>query len=364
MQTYHNTTNLVLTYNFEPTYQLSDLIFFDIETTGFSPQVSSLYLIGCCYFSCDTWKTIQWFADDYESEVSLLSNFFDFIKNYKLLIHYNGTGFDIPYLINKCAHYNLDYNFQNIDSLDIYKKLMPYKKLLLLPSLKQKEIERFLSVSRLDPYTGGELIQIYVDFMKSKFHKNMAKEAFLQKLLLHNLEDLKGLLQITAVLSLTDFFEMKTPFPNVIVEENMLILEFQLKNQLPLAYSFKCEIFQLYGMKDIILLKIPFFQGELKYFFSNYKDYYYLPAEDTAIHKSIATYVDKNYKRKAKASDCYSKKTGVFLPLFDNSIGPSFKADYSEKQAYIEVTEPFLKNETTLPKYVASLLHFIKKNKQ
>ena len=40
-----------------------DLLFFDIETTGFSGDYSNLYLIGCTYYKDGGWRLIQWFAD-------------------------------------------------------------------------------------------------------------------------------------------------------------------------------------------------------------------------------------------------------------------------------------------------------------
>ena len=36
-----------------------DILFFDIETTGFSAKTSALYMIGLCYFSGDSWHVRQ-----------------------------------------------------------------------------------------------------------------------------------------------------------------------------------------------------------------------------------------------------------------------------------------------------------------
>lgn len=100
----------------------------------------------------------QYFADRPEAERQALKEFFEMLKNYRVLVHFNGDGFDIPYLLKRCAHHKLDYNFDGVASLDIYKKIRPLKKLLGLDSLKQKAIERFLGVDRTDVFSGGELI--------------------------------------------------------------------------------------------------------------------------------------------------------------------------------------------------------------
>ena len=161
-------------------FDLSRLLFFDIETTGFSAKTSSLYLIGCLYFEKGVPMIRQWFAETIQEESSLLFEFFDFMKNYDHLIHYNGSGFDIPYLMQKCAHYNLPYTFEEIESIDLYKILSPVKSMLKLENLKQKTVESYLDIQRDDLYNGGELISVYQNFLKSP-----SKEA-MELLLLHN----------------------------------------------------------------------------------------------------------------------------------------------------------------------------------
>ena len=47
------------TYPLERIGRLSELLFFDIETTGFSGDYSNLYLIGCTYCRSDRdWNKI------------------------------------------------------------------------------------------------------------------------------------------------------------------------------------------------------------------------------------------------------------------------------------------------------------------
>ena len=59
----------MLTYKQQITADCGDIIlpkktmFFDIETTGFSPDTTHLYMIGCCLYEDDGWQLIQWFDD-------------------------------------------------------------------------------------------------------------------------------------------------------------------------------------------------------------------------------------------------------------------------------------------------------------
>ena len=118
------------TYPFERIGKREEILFFDIETTGFSADYSHLYLIGCIFYHQDCWHLLQWFAETAESEEELLHAFFSFIKKFQILIHFNGDRFDIPFLIKRCSHLGLSYDFSDIISIDIYRRIKPYKTLI------------------------------------------------------------------------------------------------------------------------------------------------------------------------------------------------------------------------------------------
>jgi hypothetical protein len=64
-----------------------------------------------------------------------------------------------------------------------------------------------------------------------------------------------------------------------------------------------------------------------------------LPDEDMAIHKSVALFVDRNHREKAKRENCYIKKEGLFVRQEDVIFNPSFKANYSDKYSYALVSD-------------------------
>ena len=45
-------------------YDKSEVVIFDIETTGFAAASTKLYLIGCGYYEGNDIYIIQWFNDD------------------------------------------------------------------------------------------------------------------------------------------------------------------------------------------------------------------------------------------------------------------------------------------------------------
>ena len=192
--------NFNLKYPLERLAPLNQILFLDIETTGFLSSGSSIYLIGCAFYSEGNWIIRQWFAQSPDEEAELIKSFLSFAGNYSYLIHYNGNTFDLPFIKNKAAKYGLPCSFTNMEGLDIYRRIMPYKNFLKLPDCKLKTIELFLGISREDTYNGGELIKVYSDYITSHDY------TLYRTLLLHNSDDMKGLLEILPVLHYYDLF--------------------------------------------------------------------------------------------------------------------------------------------------------------
>lgn len=356
MLKYENICNKQLIYSFLPAFQDEELAFFDIETTGFSADISSVYLIGMTRLTDGVWNTVQWFADDYVSEEAILHEFFNTLRSYKALVHYNGSGFDIPYLLKKCRQYNLEYNFDKVESIDIYKKILPFKKCLGYDNLKLKTVEQALKIHRNDCYDGGELIEVYSRYIKNKFMRSGDQEQLLPILLLHNREDVEDLLDIAVLLSCTDFFCRPAEVSDISYENCQLSIRLPLPGILAGRPQLARNGIVLSFHTDCAYLTVPAIEGELKYFYPNYKEYYYLPEEDTAVHKSIAAYVDRQYREKAKASTCYIKKSGKYLPQYKELITPSFYPEWKSKPAYFELTDKLLQDSSFPARYVSHIL--------
>ena len=141
-------------------------IFFDIETTGFSPANSTLYMIGCARRKSNRICIDQFFAEKPEEEAEILAAFFQMLSPYTTIITFNGVGFDIPYLKAKADHYKIPEHFRDFEYLDIFKSVSSIKFLLKLENYKQKTIESFLGLKRKDEKTGGDLIHVYFFHLK------------------------------------------------------------------------------------------------------------------------------------------------------------------------------------------------------
>lgn len=150
---------------------LSDLVIFDIETTGLSANVSSLYLIGALWYDTQKkeMKMCQWFADDYTSECTILEAFSSFVSGFSTIVHYNGSGFDIPYLEKKYRFHHLENPFAALRSFDIYREVRKEKALFDSSSLKLSVVEKLVGFLRADNYSGKECIQIYRNLCSRKY---------------------------------------------------------------------------------------------------------------------------------------------------------------------------------------------------
>lgn len=329
------------------------LLFFDIETTGFTAGTSSLYLIGAISWQSEGWILHQWFAETPDEESSILQAFLDYSKSYKQLIHFNGDRFDLPYLKEKCQTYGLKYTLSALISRDLYRMIRPLKTLLKLAALNQRSLEEFLGIYRRDPYTGGELINVYKNYVQYRAQEN------LQKLLLHNHDDLQGMLDILPILSYQTLLSGSFCISDCEVMGDSLIMHGRLPLFLPKVFSFKNSWLYLTGQQDKISVEVYGRRDTLKYFFPDYKNYYYLPEEDIALHKSVAAYVDKDHREPAKASTCYNKKKGFYLPQFEPLFTPVFKTDYADKQQYFACSEKFMADKDKLYDYLCHLMNYL-----
>ena len=385
------------TINHQTTMQIDEItlshppvqcLFFDIETTGLSPRASSLYLIGTMAYDTvedttgnDTWKITQWFADKHRDEETILRLFLDTLEQYDYLYHFNGKTFDIPYLLHKANKYHIelsDHASQILQdttgnrSIDLLSQIRPLKKILGISKAGQTDLERWMGITREDTYSGGELISVYSQYMQDRILHPEQAEELEHVLLLHNHNDMEGMLTVSRMLHYRYLFDMTaalekrlqiteiTFHPSNQEHTSSLHLHFRHHAALPRSASltgvfpltkdpaptFTVPPAILKLAEDTGILQVPVISTELKYFLPNPKEYYYLPSEDQAVHKSVAEFVDPSHRKKATAATCYLRRSGKFLPAlqpykagsdsFPQNI-PVFLSVYRDKLGFYEL---------------------------
>lgn len=333
---------------------MDDICFFDIETTGLSPKISSLYLIGIVYREAGHWQLVQWFADDYTSEADILLAFANFTARFSVYINYNGSTFDIPYLEKKYNTNHIPSPFLKHKTLDIYRQIRSKKTIFSVSDMKLVTMERLLSFYRQDNYSGKDCIQLYTNFMQNKYAHAVSEMTIQkEKLMLHNKEDLIGTVLCSQLLVYEQYTAQS---PNWVCKDNSLYLYDTLPFSAPISLSFENNVSLVTYKHDSITFCVPLYNGTLRHYFDDYKNYYYLPLEDMAVHKSVGIYVDTKHRQKATASNCYIKKEGCFLPL-PSGFSPNntiiFQKEKKQKQKFIVWEEDTF--DTFLTDYLSHL---------
>ncbi len=333
------------------THPQEQCLFFDIETTGLSPRASSLYLIGVMAYDPaeKIWVITQWFADRYREEEAMIRLFLDTLEQYEALYHFNGKTFDIPYLLHKAEKYHIELSNHAVKilqdttgsrSIDLLAQIRPLKKTLGIAKAGQTDLERWMGIARKDTFTGGELISVYSQYMQDRLLHPDQAEKLEHFLLLHNHDDMEGMLTVSRMLQYRNLFnvipELKDHLqithialtPSSENSESILILTFQHDASLPQSVSLSHSFPESKDLTSNVLpdhcildldtntgtLHVPVITAELKFFLPDPKEYFYLPSEDQAIHRSVAEFVEPSHRKKATAATCYQRKQGRFLP--------------------------------------------------
>lgn len=374
------------------------VIYFDIETTGFRASTSSLYMIGWAVRAGslggsagispdaassggpvpspdavfpgrpapspdDNWEITQVMAQSRSEEEALLKDFSGVLSGYDWMVAFNGERFDLPYLREKFEAHGMEDPFSRLKIVDLYQMVRPCRQMLGLERLSQKSVERFLQIRREDPYNGGELIDVYRSVRDHRCTGDEEENA-LRALFLHNYEDVLGMLHMTPLLSYRMASECTASVSIFPAQSHTLEAAFRLTVPVPEAVRFvpqeQCSV-SLSG--DEAAVTVRMLSGCLYHFFPDYQNYYYLPAEDTAMHKSVASFVDPSHRERAKAHNCYVRKEGLFLPLPkelpDDSLplfGPLFGRFYKDPVRWFEY-RPGMEDDTGMfSVYIRSFL--------
>ncbi len=342
----------------EDSPSLPELLFINIETTERSKGGGQIYLISCAFHTDDKWMLIQWFDENGLEESKLLSSFLIFLSDYKYLITYGGDRYILPFLRKRLAHHALSSIPESTCCFDLYKCIRPYKNMLGFPDLKQTTVEKAKGYERPAAYDQNsrekETLKKYRQYLANPISD------FLSDILKKNEEELSGVLQLLSVSYFSILPDIKLTVSKAQAnyydksdgtEGEELFLFFDLAHTVPfpMESSFDGCYMKLEGKRG--LLKIPMYTEDLKYFYANYKDYYYLPAEDIAVHKSLSSYVDKSRRMQARADNCYTRKTATFLPEWDLFRAPFFKREYGSDQLFFEFTADLQRSRQFLSAY-------------
>lgn len=274
----------------------SDVFFFHTITNGYYWRNSTIIELSLLHLDSNKrWILEKWTLEKESDEYDMLKAFSDKLNSASCLIGFNSNSFHIPYLNNKYKAYDLPNPLVNKHQIDLLKLLKPIGKQLHI-STKLNELTIFLNLSEelseIECVAAFTALFLYQDIFRGNFFVNQA-EIFGDELL----------------------FSCKTEIP------------------FPASVRIHDEEFYLIGENNNLKIKVKMKSAQLKLYYHNHKDYYYIIDENIVIHNSLADTISKDKKRKAKPEECFS---------------------------YISCTESFLSNKENQKKYLVALLkHFM-----
>ncbi len=331
-----------------------DCLYFDIETTGLSSRRSQIYLIGTLSPHPSGAVLTQWFAESMSDERDMLVQFNELCGSRKRLVSYNGEGFDIPFIRGAMSQYAINEHISGMESLDIYAHIRRMKELFSTPDMTLKSMERFIGIRREDTFSGSDLIALYKEYLSSR------DERLLGFLLLHNAEDVKNLPALASLLSYEN--ALTGPFDGFCTPSHTsthITFSTSISQPVPVPVTYDAQSLSLSISGDILSITVQTQTGIMKHFFRDYRSYFYLPQEDTAIHKSVGMFIDRASRQKATPATAYIKKSGTFLPISREMSAddrwkdiPYFCREYKDRIPYILIDADILSDPAFLHDYM------------
>jgi len=345
---------------------LDQFLWFDIETTGLSAKHCPLYLIGCVRKESCGFVRYQFMTESADDEENVLRAFLALCDEATCLVQFNGDTFDVPYVRERCHQHGLTWSSDRLIHLDMLKKIRPWRNLLGLSGCRQKDLEKYLGIFREDKYNGGELIQIYYSF--ERFHRDDLYDL----LILHNGDDMDGMMELCRLLAIPLFFDgefsltqmEKARYDGNLPGELILTCTHALPIALPRTIALLFSDNALRAEETRLTLRIPIYHGTLKHFYPNYRDYYYLPDEDCAIHKSVGEFVDRAHRVKATAATCYTKMTGTFLRQPSVIYSPALYETHKGSSVFFPYEDGCFSDPVLFNQYLQGIISLAKSGKE
>jgi uncharacterized protein YprB with RNaseH-like and TPR domain len=144
--------------------------FLDTETTGLSGSISTCaFLVGVGRITKEGFRVRQFFMRGYGEEASLLESLARHLKNFKVLITYNGAAFDQPLLESRYRLNRAPSPFVRLPHLDLLHGARRLWK-LRFDSCRLVDLEnQVLGFERQGDIPGAMIPYVYFEYLRTKW---------------------------------------------------------------------------------------------------------------------------------------------------------------------------------------------------
>jgi len=351
------------------------ILIYDIDTTSFEAANGCIFLIGVMFYQNDELHFLQLFSESIDEEALIIGKFFDIAENYDVLLSYKGESFDIPFIGKRLYALKQNELYKRFTMLrsrsyDIAGEIMSVKASLSFSSTKLDYLRKKCGQQVPERISGENISKFYVEHiaaaklrkllettgnaanhdMIGEYHpkpvidelahiKPDSGDRFLSDILYRNRENIESVIYL---LRLSRLFSMRKGRFNVNISNECDDIDAEnslTNNNDTVFFAYFADDFELTVPISIVTVS-------LKQYYPNYKDYYYFPAEDMAVHKSIAEFAASGSKKKATAKTAYRNVSGRFIPVpgayarsESNKDASFYKAEFDSDDYYIPVDE-------------------------
>ncbi len=174
-------------------WDLSQVLFLDTETTGLSGGVGTIaFEIGVGFFEENTLIIHQYVINNYSQEINMLNKVAEIINNHSILITYNGKSFDYPLIESRFIMNKIRLSPKKLSHFDLLHVCRRIYK-MRLGRCNLSTIEEFvLGKKRIDDLPGEMVPQRFFEYMKT------GELSIIQDVLEHNYDDVLSLALLTA----------------------------------------------------------------------------------------------------------------------------------------------------------------------
>ncbi len=153
-----------------------DIVFLDTETTGLSGGSGTYaFLIGLGYITEQGLVVEQYLMRDFDEEYSMLQSVIDTLKNFQVLVTFNGKSFDWPLMESRLIYSRLKplyWENAHLDLLHISRRI--WGNCLESCSLSSIE-ENILDSVRQDDIPGSMIPKAYFDYLNTRETNEMER---------------------------------------------------------------------------------------------------------------------------------------------------------------------------------------------
>lgn len=211
------------------------------------------------------------------------------------LITYNGHAFDLAFLSKKYALYDLEDPLKSKDSRDLFLEYRPLSRILGLPSRKLDAFADYLGIDRAS-------------------------------------DDAVKCCAILSLDALKDLFDGKWTLERATRDEGHLYYTLHIEKPMPRRIAIHDQVYHMICEKNEARLAVVIEENTIRRYYTDYKDYYYLPFEGYAVHREMAAFVEKGHKEKAVRENCFSR---------------------------VALSDSLLSDESVISRYISSVLQYL-----